>query len=99
MAALAPGALADLLAQRGDRVRRQPAAEGVLGEHLAAGVEQDHRRTDERRERRDEIVDPALGEDDLLEPLLRGERSAQNRVLLVDELGERASETAMNGSS
>ena len=61
----------------------------MLGEDLATRVEQDDRGADERRERRDEIVDPALGENDLLEPFLRGERAAQDCVLLVDELRER----------
>ena len=69
-------------------VGAEPAPEGVLDEQLAAAVEDEHARADQRRERAGQRVEPALGEDHALEPLLGGERAAQDRVLLVDELAE-----------
>ncbi len=72
-----------------ERVGAHRAAERALHQRLAARVEHQHRGPDQRRERRRERVEPSLGEDDPLEPLLCGQRTAQHRVLLVDELRER----------
>ena len=44
---------------------------------------------DERGQRADDRVEAALGEHDALQALLRGDRALQQRVLLVDQAGER----------
>ena len=58
-------------------------------ERLAAAVEHEHGSADQRRQRAGQRLEPALGEHDPLQPLLRGQRTPQHRVLLVDELRER----------
>ena len=84
------GALAQLARQLGERLLAELVAEGPLHEQPAARVEDEHAAADHRRQRTDERVEAALGEDDPLEPLVRGERAAQHRVLLVDEPAEGA---------
>ena len=90
VAAAAAGlcALAQLLGERGDRRVAQRRAGGAPGQHLAAGVEDDRRAADQRRQRAGHAVEPALGEHDPLEPLVRGERALEDRVVLVDEVRE-----------
>ena len=88
-AAAGAGALAQLVGQRGDRGLLQRGARGAAGEHLAAGVEDDRRAADQRGERAGDAVEPALGQHDPLEPLVRGQRTLQDRVVLVDQVRER----------
>ena len=59
------------------------------GLELAAAVEDERGAADERGDRGDDRVEPALAEHDPLEALLGGDRAAQQRVLLVDEPRER----------
>ncbi len=88
--AVAPaGALAQLLAERLDDLLAELAAEGAQRLALAAAVEDERGAADERRQRPDDRVEAALGQDDPLQALLRGDRALQQRVLLVDEPRER----------
>ena len=69
--------------------RRELAAEGALRQRRAAAVEHQRAAADERRQRAGDRVQPALGEDDPLQALLRGDRALQHGVLLVDQPRER----------
>ena len=71
-----------------DRLGLDRAAEGALHERLAAGVEHEDGGADQGRQRPGQRLEPALGEHDPLEPLVGGDRPAQDRVLLVDQLRE-----------
>jgi hypothetical protein len=88
-AVAATRALAQLLAERGHDVGIQLAPEGAQRLQVAAAVEDERRAADERRQRADDRLQAALGEHDPLQPLLRGDRALQQRVLLVDEARER----------
>ena len=90
----AAGPLVELGRQRGDRLGVELAPEGPLLLELAATVEDQRRAADQRRQRADDRVQAALGEDDALQALLRGDRALEEGVLLVDQsregaLGER----------
>ena len=63
-------------------------AEGAPHEQRAARVVGEHAAADQGRECGDDRVEPALGQHDPLESLVRGDRTAQDRVLLVDEPAE-----------
>ena len=77
------------VAERLARRRRSPARPPRAREHLAARVEDQRRPADHRRQRAGHAVQAALGEHDPLQPLVRGQRAPQHRVLLVDEVRER----------
>jgi hypothetical protein len=68
---------------------RSSAPERVQRLRLAAAVEDDRRAADQRRQRGCDRVQPALAEHDALQALLHRDRSLQQRVLLVDQAGER----------
>ena len=82
-------ALTQLGADGGQRVVGQLAPEDVQRLRLAAAVEDHDRAADQRRERRGDRVEAALGEHDPLQALLDGDRALQQRVLLVDQPRER----------
>ena len=76
-------------AERLDDLVAELAAERAHRLALAAAVEDERGAADERRQRADDRVEAALGQDDPLQALLRGDRALQQRVLLVDEPRER----------
>ena len=81
-------ALAQLRRQRGS-TSAAAGSPGAAREQLAAPVEDQRRAADHRRQLARHALEPALGEHDALEPLVRGERAPQHRVLLVDQVRER----------
>ena len=85
----APSPGADPLAQLGAERRHDRRLGAPRGEHLAAPVVDQRRPADQRGQRARHAVEALLGEHDPLEPLVRRERATQERVLLVDEMGER----------
>ena len=76
------------LADRADRLGGELAAEAAPGEPLAAAVEDRHRAADRGGDRRDDLLQAALFEDQALEPALHRDAALQHLVLLVDEAGE-----------
>ena len=76
------------LADRADRVGGELAAEAAAGEPLAAAVEDRDGAADRGGDRRDDLLQAALFEDQPLEPALHGDAPLQHLVLLVDEAGE-----------
>ena len=92
-------ALAQLRAQLVDGLVGQRLAVRAAHELRAARVEDQRRAADQRGERGGHAVEPALGEHDPLEPLVRGDRPLEHRVVLVDRCEEAFSVTAMNGTS
>ena len=87
--AAGPGALAHLRRRLGQRGVRQRHGAGGARERLAARVEDDRRAPDQAGERGRDTLQPLLREHDLLQPLVRRQRALQDRVLLVDQVGER----------
>ena len=85
----AAGPLAQLRGERLDGRGLRRAVGRARGEQLPAAVEHHRRAADQRRERAGDAVEPALGEHDPLEALVRRQRPPQDRVLLVDQVAER----------
>ena len=77
-----------LLADAADRVGGELAAEAAAGEPLAAAVEDRDGAADCRGDRRGDLLQPALLQDQPLEPALHRDAALQHLVLLVDEAGE-----------
>ena len=76
------------LADRADRVGGELAAEAAPGEALAAAVEDGDGAADRGGDRRRDLLQAALLQDQPLQPSLHGDAALQNLVLLVDEAGE-----------
>ena len=76
------------LADRFHRLGGELAAEAAPGEPLAAAAEDRHRAADRGGDRRHDLLQAALFEDQSLEPALHGDAPLQHLVLLVDEAGE-----------
>jgi len=74
-----------------DRRRRfvvELAAEGAARQLLAMAVEHEHAAADSGGDRRGDLLEAALLEDEALEPALHRDPALQDLVLLVDEVGE-----------
>ena len=80
-----------LFADPGDRLGGELAAEAAAGEPLAAAVEDRHGAADRGGDRRGDFLQPALLQDQPLEPPLHRDPALQHLVLLVDEARRRPS--------
>ncbi len=76
------------LANRFHHLGGELSTEAATGEALAAAAEDRHGAADRRGDRRDDLLQAALFEDEPLEPALHGDAALQDLVLLVDETGE-----------
>src|SRR5881394_247375 len=76
------------VADRVDRLGRELATKAAPSESLAAAVEDRHRAANRRGDRRHDLLQAALFEDQPLEPALYSDTALQYLVLLVDEASE-----------